>query len=136
MGLHGLDENRQVGVEWCRVPHGLGEFREHLLLEKLTSLLKWLASHVLPGEHQHIEHVVHDWRGCGAVILQRVERWTTLFIESDDLAIDHRVVRQLAERLHDRGICCAEIVVVSRPQADVAFPLERDGAIPVELQLV
>jgi len=71
-----------------------------------------------------------------ALSVERVERWTTLLIESDDLAIDHRVGRQLLERLHDRGISSVEIVVVSRPQAHVAIPLERDGPIPVELQLV
>src|SRR6476620_12475708 len=75
-------------------------------------------------------------RRGGAVILQRVERWPTLLIEGDDLAIDHRVVRQLPERRHDGRIPFAEIVVVSRPQADVAIPLEPDGPIPVELPLV
>jgi hypothetical protein len=66
---------------------------------------------------------------------QRVERWTTLLIKGDDLAIDHRVC-PATSRAPLRPPDIFEIVVVSRPQAQVAIPLEPDGPIPVELQLV
>ena len=72
----------------------------------------------------------------GAVVLQRVERRPAVVVEGDELAVDHRLVRQLREALDDGGIPEAEVVVVAGAQMNPAAGLERDGAIAVELQLI
>src|SRR5262249_62031253 len=88
------------------------------------------------GQHHYIEHVVHDWCGCRAVVLQDAEGWPTLLIECNDLSIDHCVVWQLHERLHDLRISGVEVVVVPRSQMNDAMAFERDGSISVQLELV
>jgi hypothetical protein len=57
-------------------------------------------------------------------------------IECDDLTVNHGVLRKLRERSDDRGIPAVEVVVVPRSQMDGTVSLERNGAIPVELELI
>jgi lipase maturation factor len=84
---------------------GSGSFGSTFCSRSLASLLKWLASQVLPGEHQHIEHVVHDGRGGGAVILLSLTvagqvflefQWDLLLLETGLLACLHAPLRSPA----------------------------------------
>jgi hypothetical protein len=55
-------------------------------------------------------------------------------VERDDLAVDHRVVRELRQRGDDARITAAEVLVVPRPQVERTLALEGDGAVAVQLE--
>ena len=80
----------------------LRELRQDLLLEQLAPRVERLAHDVAAGEDHDVEDVVDDRRRRRAVVLQRVERRPPVLVERDDLAVDHRLIRQLGERLQRR----------------------------------
>src|SRR5262245_16738514 len=75
MGLHRFDQDRQFRVERRRIPHGLRQFGKDSFFEQLSASVERLTLHVLSGQHHYIEHVVHDWCGCRAVVLQDADGW-------------------------------------------------------------
>ena len=57
-------------------------------------------------------------------------------IEGYNLTVDHGVIRKLGEGLDDGWMSHVEVVVVPRAQMDLVIPLERNGPITVQLQLI
>jgi hypothetical protein len=49
--------------------------------------------------NEEIEYKVMDARRCAAEVLEQIEVWPARLIESNDLAVDHRVVREIGEGL-------------------------------------
>ena len=56
------------------------------------------------GEDHHVEDEVHDRNGTDRRILQELERRSALGVDRDDFTVDRGLIRQLRQRLEDRGI--------------------------------
>jgi hypothetical protein len=61
-----------------------------------------LLSYILAAKNQEIEDIELEFGLAAAMILKHVERWPTLGIERDDLAIEHGFFWELFQRPRDR----------------------------------
>src|SRR5687767_11688249 len=70
-------------------------------------------------------------------MLERLERWTPLSIERDDLTIDHRLVGvQPRACRRDSRIHPGDVLVLPGPELDSLLVLDDQRPVAVELQLV
>ena len=114
MRLNGDDKVGQTSLKFARISDGIAQLRQDAVFEQCPPCDERLAHHIATSEHEHIECVVENRRRRRAVILKDVERRLARFVESNNLAIDYGLVRQGGERLDDRGITQAEIIVIAR----------------------
>jgi hypothetical protein len=65
-----------------------------------------------------------------------VERRPPVVTERDELAVNHRFVRQLRQTAYDPGISAAEVIVIARAEIQLAAGSKGDSAVLVDLELV
>ena len=75
--------------------------------------LERFAGEVTTRQHQGVEHEIDYGCGARAEVLERVERWTTFFVERDNFAVDDGLVRELRKAANGGWISRAEVVVVA-----------------------
>src|SRR5437762_12148258 len=114
-----MDKIAQARVQLARVAHRFSELRQDVSLEQLAPRLERLPLDVTAGQNHDVKNVIND-RDVSAVVLQRAERWPPVVIQRDELAVNHRLVRQLRKTAHDGWIADAEVVVVAGAQVNLA----------------
>jgi hypothetical protein len=65
-------------------------------------------------------------------MLEQVEIWSPLVVESDDFSIDYRVLGQIAEGLDDVRILSVEQFSVSGTEIQFAFRVDCDSPVSIE----
>src|ERR1700680_925043 len=70
------------------------------------------------------------------LILKKVERWLSVFVQRDDLAVDNRLIGQLIQCLSDCREAPTEVSAVARPQLNTTARLRANGAISIQLEFV
>src|SRR5438309_8183524 len=91
---------------------------------------------VLTGEHENVEDVNVNGRSLGAMMLQQVERYPTVGIDRDDLAVDERARRQVFACFGDTRELRREIGPSPRPQPHTADVVAGETAVAVELDFI
>ena len=112
------------------------ELGEHFLLQQTAPGVERLTLQIAAGEHEHIEDVIEDRYSAGAAVLERSEGRPARFVQRDDFAVEHALIRQALQRFGDSRILVGKVVVVARAKLHPAAPLDCERAIAVELQLV
>jgi hypothetical protein len=102
-----------------------------VFFQQLPALHQRLVHHVLALEDQNVEDEEVERGAAGAVVLQQVERRPAFGIESDDLAVDDRLVGDRRQRLDETRVPRAEVLVVARPELQPAG-VDGESAIAVE----
>src|SRR5262249_17288739 len=80
-------------------------------------------------------YVVED-RPFRSGIREQREGWLAGVVQRDDLTVDHGIVGEPREPLDDSWITIGEVLVVARAQKDPTAGLERDRAVPIELEAI
>jgi hypothetical protein len=113
-----------------------GRLPQDLPAKDVAALRERLLHHVLPGQDQHVEDVVHDGQLRRASVLEQVEGGTAGCVQGDNFAVDHGLVGQRCERLDDARVCGVEILVVAGTEEHLAVGFDGQGPVPIELDLV
>ena len=134
--LYGLDQVCKAGLKSRRVTDRFGQLRQHFLLQQIAPLGQRLGHYVLAGKHHDVEDVIDEVSLRGAVVLQRVERRLSRFVDRDDFAVDGRVVRKRGQRLRYRWVPQSEVIVVAGAEGELSTRFEGKGTVAVQLNFV
>src|SRR5438094_786269 len=85
------------------------------------ALLERLRSEVAPVQVEKVENVIGESPGAGFLkLLQQLKARLPFVIQGDDLPIQHHIVVEFSERLHDRRELDFERLQITRIQLYLA----------------